>query len=164
MKPTIPDTGMVIRLEGEYAEIRMKHEGSCYKCGAAAIGLCRGGMMQMVIAKNTARARVGDNVKIALVPGVQYQSYFLGFVVPAAALFLGVVAGRSLGDLAGIAALDVITGFSSMFVASFISLRRLKRLASVASIEVAKVLPGALDPALPGPDEKTTEDFFASSY
>jgi positive regulator of sigma E activity len=82
MKPSIPDTGMVIRLERENAVIRMKGDGSCGKCGVAALGLCRGGLMQVLTVKNTERARVGDTVKIGLVQGVQFKGYVLAYVIP----------------------------------------------------------------------------------
>jgi positive regulator of sigma E activity len=140
MKPTIPDTGTVLRLENGNAVIRMKHEGSCRKCGAAAIGLCKGGLMQELTVKNSKQARVGDTVKIGLVQEVQYKGYVLAFVIPAASLLLGAVGGHYLGTYAGFPALDIIAGFLSMIVVSFFSLKRLKRLDSFHSIEIVNVL------------------------
>jgi positive regulator of sigma E activity len=128
-------------LEGEKALIRMKHEGSCRKCGAAAIGLCKGGIMQELTVKNSKQARVGDIVKIGLVQGVQYRGFFLAYVIPAAALIFGIVGGHFLGVYAGFPAMDIIAGFVSMIVVSFFSLRRLKRLDSASSIEIVYVLP-----------------------
>ena len=57
MKPSIPDTGMVIRLEGENAVVRMKVEVSCWKCVEAAIGLCNVGIMQVLTVKNPQRVQ-----------------------------------------------------------------------------------------------------------
>ncbi len=143
MKPSIPDTGMVIRLEGENAVVRMKVEGSCWKCGAAAIGLCKVGIMQVLTVRNPHQASVGDTVKIGLVGRVQYMGYLLAYVFPALALILGSVAGYYLGALLGFPPLDVITGLLSLIVVSFFSFRRLKRLDSCHSIEIVNVL---LDP------------------
>jgi positive regulator of sigma E activity len=140
MKPTIPDTGTVIRLEGEHAVVRMKHEGSCRKCGAAALGMCKAGLMQEVIVKNSKRVRVGDTVKIGLVQRIQFRGYFLAYVVPPAALVFGTVGGHFLGTYMGFPPLDVIAGFTTMIVVSFFSLRRLKRLDSSSSIEIVNVL------------------------
>ena len=140
MKPSIPDTGTVIRLEGENAVISMEGHESCRKCGAAAIGLCRGGMMRVVTVKNSKRVSVGDTVQIGLTQTVQYKGYFLAFVVPPASLIFGVVAGYILGTFTGFPALDIIIGFTSLIAASFFSFRRLKRLDSSHSIEIADVI------------------------
>jgi sigma-E factor negative regulatory protein RseC len=147
MKPTIPDTGTVIRLEGENAVIRLNHDGSCRKCGAAAIGLCKGALMQGLTVKNSQRARVGDTVKIGLVQGIQYKGYLLAYVIPSASLVFGAVGGHFLGTYVGFPPLDIIAGFFSMIVVSFFSLRRLKRLDSFNSIEIVRVL---FDPWNPG--------------
>jgi positive regulator of sigma E activity len=163
MKPTIPDTGTVIRLEGEKAVVRMKHEGSCSKCGAAAIGLCKGGLLQELTVKNSQRARVGDTVKIGLVPGVQYRGYFLAYVVPAAALVFGIVGGHFLGEHAGFPPLDIIAGFLSLIVVSFFSLRRLRRLDATFSIEVVHVIADPWIPSLTSAEE-TTADYHLSCF
>lgn len=164
MKPTIPDTGTVISLEGDNAVIRMRSDGSCRKCGAAAIGLCKGGMMQVLTASNSKRARVGDSVKIGLVQGVQLKGYLLAYVIPAAALVFGAVAGHLLGDYSRSLSLDVITGFFSLIVASLFSLRRLKRLDSSSSIEIVNVLSDTRDSVTPGSDEETISDYYLSYY
>jgi len=140
MKPSIPDTGMVIRLEGENAVVRMKSDGSCGKCGVAALGLCRGGLMQVLTVKNTMGARVGDPVKIGLVQGVKYKGYVLAYVVPVAALLFGIAGGHFLGTYADFPPLDIITGFLSLIVVSCFSMRRLKRLDASSSIEIVNVL------------------------
>lgn len=160
MKPSIPDTGTVIRLEGDAAVIRMKHEGSCRKCGAAAMGLCKGGLMQELTARNTPSARVGETVKIGLVQRVQYAGYVLAYVIPAAALVLGMVGGHFLGAYAGFPPLDILAGFGSLIVASFFSLRRLKRLDASSSIEIVQVLS---DPWRPRSDEGPFPDHFTSN-
>jgi positive regulator of sigma E activity len=164
MKPTIPDTGTIIRLEGENAVISMKGGESCRKCGAAAIGLCKGGLMQVLTVKNAKRARVGDTVKIGLVQGTQFKGYLLAYVIPSAALVFGAVGGHFLGTYAGFPPLDVIAGFTSLIVASFFSLRRLKRLGSSSSIEIVNVLFDSRNPGSLKSDEETIPDYFASSF
>jgi positive regulator of sigma E activity len=163
MKPTIPDTGTVIRLDGELAVIRMKHEGSCRKCGAAAIGLCKGGLMQELTVKNSTGARVKDTVKIGLVQGVQYRGFLLAYVIPAAALVLGIAAGRFLGEHAGFPPLDIIAGFFSLIVVSFFSLRRLKRLDAANAIEIVNILSDPWAPSRQA-DEETIPDHFKAYF
>lgn len=164
MKPAIPDTGTIIRLEGENAVIRMKHEGSCRKCGAAAIGLCKGGLMQELAARNVKQARVGDVVKIGLVQGVQLRGYLLAYVIPAAALVFGSAAGQFLGAYAGFPHLDIIAGMASLFAASFFSLRQLRRLDSASSIEIVDVLSDTREPAPSGADERTISEHYLSYF
>jgi positive regulator of sigma E activity len=164
MKPAIPDTGTVIRLEGEHAVIRMNHEGSCRKCGAAAIGLCKGGIMQELTVRNSKRARVGDDVRIGLVQGIQYRGYFLAYVIPAAALIFGAVGGHLLGTYSGFPTPDIFAGFFSLIVASFFSLRRLKRIDASSSIEIVDVLSDPRGPGNPGSDEEAVSDYFMSSF
>lgn len=164
MKPSIPDTGTVIRLEGEHAVIRMKHEGSCRKCGAAAMGLCKGGLMQELTVKNSQRARVGDAVKIGLVQRVQYTGYFLAYVIPSAALVFGMVGGHFLGTYTGFPAVDIIAGFISLISISFFSLRRLRRLDSSSSIEIVHVLSDPWNPRSPESGAKTIPDCLPSYF
>jgi len=162
MKPGIPDTGTVLRLEGENAVIRMKHEGSCRKCGAAAMGLCKGGLMQELTIRNSERARVGDIVKIGLVPRVLYTGYVLAYVIPAAALVFGMVGGHFLGAYAGFPPLDIISGFFLLIIASFFSLRRLRHLDSMSAIEIVNVLSDSWNPGLQRTDEVPSPGYFTS--
>ncbi len=164
MKPSIPDTGTVIRLEGENAVIRMKGDGSCRKCGVAVLGLCRGGLMQVLTVKNSKRARIGDTVKIGLVQGVQYTGYVLAYVIPSVALIFGAVGGHFLGSYAGFPPLDIIAGFTSLIAVSFLSLRRLKRLDASSSIEIVKVLFDPWNPGSRRSDEETIPDYSLSNF
>ncbi len=152
-------------MEGENAVIRLNHDASCRKCGAAAIGLCKGGLMQELTVKNSKRARIGDIVKIGLVQGIQYKGYLLAYVIPSASLVFGAVGGHFLGTYVGFPQMDIISGFISLIVASFFSLRRLKRLDSANSIEIVNVLfnPWNLRP-LRSDDQETVSDYFSSYY
>lgn len=163
MKLGIPDTGTVLRLEGENAVIRMKHEGSCRKCGAAAMGLCKGGLMRELTVRNSERARFGDIVKIGLVQRVLYTGYVLAYVIPAAALVFGIVGGQFLGAYAGFPLPDIISGFFLLIVASFFSLRRLRRLDSMSAIEIVNVLSDSWNPGLRKTDEVPISGHVTSS-
>ena len=163
MKPSIPDAGTVIRLAGENAVIRMKHEGSCSKCGAAALGLCKGGLMQELTVRNSQRARVGDTVKVGLVRSVQFKGYFLAYVVPTAAFVIGAAGGHILGTYVRYPPLDVVAAFSSLIAVSFFSLRRLKRLDSSSSIEIVDVQSDPWTPWSPGTEGGTIPEYSISN-
>ena len=141
MKPGIPETGTVIRLEGGSAVIRMRSDGgSCGKCGLAKAGMCTGALTQLVTVTNSAQARVGDIVKIGLVRNVQYRGYLSAYVIPTAGLLFGIAGGGALGAALGFPPLDIIGGLFLLLLASFFSFRALRRLDSSSSIEIVSVL------------------------
>jgi positive regulator of sigma E activity len=140
MKPGIPETGTVIRLEGENAVVRMKSDGSCGKCGLAAAGLCTGALAKILTVRNTEKARVGDRVKIGLVPAVQLKGYLLAYVSPLTGLFSGIVIGHFLERYIEFPPMDFIVGLLSLIAVSFFSFRRLKSLDSASAIEIVSVL------------------------
>lgn len=164
MKPGIPETGTVIRLEGGYAVIRMKSEGSCGKCGVAAAGLCTGAITKVLTVRNSRQARVGDLVKIGLVKRVHYTGYVLAYVIPSLALILGAAAGDFLGRFAGFPPMHVTLGFFSLIAASFFSFRRLKRLDSSSGIEIVSVLYDPWNPGSAIPAPETVRDYYRSSF
>lgn len=49
MKPTVPETGIIIRLEGDKAVIRLKGGKSYKGCGMGKVGLCRSGDTSMLL-------------------------------------------------------------------------------------------------------------------
>jgi len=83
MKPTVPETGTIIRIEGENAVIMMKGGKSCKGCGMARIGLCRAGDTSLPLtAKNIVNAGVGDTVEVALDRGTKVKGYFMAYLIP----------------------------------------------------------------------------------
>lgn len=162
MKPAIPDIGTVIRCEGDKAVIRLKHEGSCKGCGAAAMGLCKGGLQQEVIVRNTLHAPVGAAVQIGLVQRVQYAGYVLAYVVPAFGLLFGMVLGHYLAEYAGSPVPDVLLGFLVMIGAAFFSLRRLKRLDSIKAIEIVRIFSGPWVPGCESEDLSLADHYLSS--
>ena len=49
MKPSIPEIGTVIRLQGDIATVMLKGGESCKGCGQAKIGLCKAGGTTMML-------------------------------------------------------------------------------------------------------------------
>lgn len=93
MKSGSPETGTVIRVEGEQAVVRMQGEGACEKCGVAAAGMCTGVLTQTLTARNTEHARPGDTVRIGLSRLAQFTGFALAYVIPSLALFIGSAGG-----------------------------------------------------------------------
>lgn len=143
MKPSVPETGMIISLEGDKAHIILQSSGSCKGCGAAKLGLCKpAGNMSALSAKNTLGAVVGDIVKIELDSGVQTRGYFLAFIIPVFSLIIGTIAGYVIGGYFSIPALEAVLGFIALFLTSFYSLKRLKRLNASSTMVIKEIVSG----------------------
>lgn len=129
MKPTVPETGIIIRLEGDKAVIRLKGGKSCKGCGMGKIGLCRAGDTSMLLtAKNIVRAAVGETVQVGLDRKTKVKGYFMAYLIPAFSLVAGAFAGYLLGEYLGIRYLDTAGGFFTLLTASLFSFRKLREL------------------------------------
>lgn len=127
MKPSIPEIGTVIRLQGDIATVMLKGGESCKGCGQAKIGLCKaGGTTMMLDAKNFIGAKAGDTVTIGLDKGIKAKGYFLSFIMPLASLILGTIIGHIIGEYLSIPQMEVIAGFGIFLLVSFYSFKRLK--------------------------------------
>jgi sigma-E factor negative regulatory protein RseC len=141
MKPSIPEIGTVIRLQGDIATVMLKGGESCKGCGQAKIGLCKAGGTNMVlIAKNHIGAKIGDSVTVGIDKGTKTKGYFLAFIIPLLSLILGTLAGYVIGEHLSIPSLDVMAGFITLSFVSFFSFRRLKILDSSSSMVIKSVI------------------------
>jgi positive regulator of sigma E activity len=129
MKPTVPETGTIIRIEGENAVIQLKSGGPCKGCGMGKIGLCRAGDTSMLLtAKNIVNAGVGETVLVGLDRETKIKGYFLAYLIPLFALLAGTAAGHMFGGYLSKPYLDVIGGFLTLPVAALLSFRQLRKL------------------------------------
>lgn len=141
MKPSIPEIGTIIRMEGDTAIILLQGGEHCEGCGAGKLGLCKpSGNAGLLKAKNNINASVGDKVKVGLAFDVQTSGYLLAFVIPLISLVAGTLAGHFAGQYFSIAYLEVVTGFAALSLTLFFTLRRLKRLDSSYTLTVNEVL------------------------
>lgn len=141
MKPGVPETGTVLRLEGGSAVIMMRGGKSCKGCGAAEIGLCRaGGTSMFVTADNDSGADVGDTVRIELDNRIKIKGFSLAYLVPLASFIAGAMAGNTIGAYLGVPALDIVMGFAGLFLASFFSFRTLRNLDKSHRMVVTRII------------------------
>lgn len=141
MKPSIPEIGTILRMEGDTAVILLQGGEHCEGCGAGKLGLCKpSGNAGLLRAKNTIKASVGDKVKVGLAVDIQTSGYLLAFVVPVISLVAGTLAGHLAGQHFSIPYLEVITGFAALALTLCYTLRRLKRLDSSYTLTVNEVL------------------------
>jgi sigma-E factor negative regulatory protein RseC len=141
MKPSVPETGIIIRIEGDNAVIRLKGGKSCKGCGMGEIGLCRAGDTSMLLtAKNVVKAGVGETVQVGLDRKTKVKGYFMAYLIPIFALMAGTVAGDMLGGYFSMPALDAIGGFLMLMVASLLSFRKLRKLDAAHMMVANKII------------------------
>ena len=141
MKPTVPETGTIIRIEGGNAVIMMKGGKSCKGCGMSKIGLCRAADTSMSLtAKNVVNARVGDTVEVSLDRGTKVKGYCMAYFIPVFSLLLGTLAGQLLGRHFSIQHLDVAGGFLTLLLAALFSFRKLKDLDATHMMVAKKII------------------------
>lgn len=97
MKPTVPETGKVIKLDRDMAVVLLQSGESCKGCGAAAIGLCKSsGMTATLTVRNTKQAIPGDTVTVVLDKGIQRMGFLLAYGVPLVCFIAGSLLGYVL--------------------------------------------------------------------
>jgi positive regulator of sigma E activity len=142
MKPTVPETGLVIKTEGDTAVVFMRARESCRGCGAAAIGLCRAsGLTATLAVKNTRHAVPGDTVTVALDKGVQRKGFLLAYGIPLFSFLAGSFCGHMLGGNLALPSLDIALGFFSLLASSAVSYRYLRILNASSTMMISKIIP-----------------------
>lgn len=140
MKPSIPETGTVIRINNGLATVMLNGGDSCKNCSAGKIGICKpSGNISIITAAATEGINPGDTVKITLDSATQSKGMFLAFIVPLLSLFAGTIAGYVIGRQFQISYIEVITGFIFFLIASLITLKRLRRIESSVRLSVKKI-------------------------
>jgi len=148
MKPTIPETGRVIRVDKDMAVILLHQGQACKVCGAAEIGLCKSSVAEStLIVKNKVNAIPGDTVRIALDKATQTKGLLLAYVIPVACFISGAILGHIAGGALAIPSLEVLTGFISLVGSALYSLGKLKKLDRVSSMTIKEIVsdPAFLD-------------------
>ena len=141
MKPTVPETGRVIKLDRDMAVVLLNPEKSCKGCGAAAIGLCKpsGGMSTLTV-KNTNHAVPGDTVTVGLDKTVQRRGFLLAYIIPLVSFIAGSVLGYIANAKVSIPSFDAFTGFVFLIASAAWSLRRLKKLDKSSSLTIKEIV------------------------
>ncbi len=141
MKPTVPEIGTILRLDGENAVVLLKGEKSCKGCGAGKLGLCKaGGDSMMLTARNLAGAQTGDTVLVGIDQDVQIKGYFLAYIFPLLSFIVGSVVGYIMGNYLSIPSLDALLGFTALSATAVYTFVRLRRLDLAYKMTVKKVL------------------------
>jgi sigma-E factor negative regulatory protein RseC len=93
----IEETGVVKKIEGITATVTVQKRGACEGCSAT--GVCETAADGMEIkALNTARAKVGQTVRVTIKPQTYVKGTMMIYGLPMAALIAGAIIGKNLGD------------------------------------------------------------------
>jgi sigma-E factor negative regulatory protein RseC len=113
MGESLIKTGVVKAVRGNMAVVVTRHESECESCSArdTCATLGGSGANREVMARNTARAQVGDVVKISIGGSAFLKVTFLVYMVPILALIGGALLGYFLSA--------VLTGNKDLFVGIF---------------------------------------------
>jgi positive regulator of sigma E activity len=141
MKPSVPETGKIIRIEGNAAVIIFESRKSCKGCGAAKIGLCKaGGISMFLTTLNTAAAKLGDEVIVGVDKKTQRLGYLLAYLIPLFGFIGGAIIGSFLGKYFAIPALDVVSAFILLGLSSAFSFSKLRELDRSHHMEVKRIV------------------------
>lgn len=141
MKPTVPETGEVIKLEGDLAKVALRGSGACKSCSAGQLGLCKPtGNMSVLIAKNILNAKVGDTVIVGVDRSVQTRGFLLAFIIPLSCFIIGAIIGYFLNKRLSIPSLEVIAGFIALLCSAFLTFRRLKIIDSTSQMAITDII------------------------
>jgi len=141
MKPSIPETGRVIKVDKDMAVVLLHPGQSCRGCGAAEIGLCKAsGSVSTLTARNRVNATPGDTVRITLDNATQTRGFLLAYVIPLVCFIAGVVFGHVVGKALAVNSFEVLTGFISLVCAELYCLKKLKKLDHTSSLAIKEVV------------------------
>lgn len=141
MKPTIPEKGLVTKIEGNIATIALKSEGACHNCGAGKLGLCKpSGGVSTITAKDKVGAQVGDTVRIGMDSSIQVKGFLLAFIIPIICFVAGSVMGLYLNRSLAVPFLEVMIGFASLIIASLFTFKKLRKIDKNAELVILGIV------------------------
>lgn len=89
------EEGMVIKVEGNLAQVEIERKSACGACGICS---SVGKNTMIAKAKNNIGADIGDKVKLKIPPVSPLKAAFILFILPLFGLFLGYGIGTAITD------------------------------------------------------------------
>ncbi|MFN3479155.1 MAG: SoxR reducing system RseC family protein [Thermodesulfovibrionales bacterium] len=140
MKPSIPETGTVIRIDNGLATVMLNGGDSCKNCSAGKLGICKpSGNVSIITASAEEGINPGDSVRVTLDSATQSKGMLLAFIFPLFSLFAGTLAGYLINKGLAIPYMEVVAGFLSFLITSYFTFRRLKRMDSSVRLSLKKI-------------------------
>jgi positive regulator of sigma E activity len=166
MKPTVPETGTVLKTEGDTALVLLKGGQSCKGCGAGKMGLCSSGKGSMMLrAGNAVGAHTGDFVLVGVDEAVRRKGYSLAYLLPLISFIAGSLIGHLAGKHLSVPFLDAVSGFSAFLATAAFTLLRLRKLDRTCRMSIKKVLSdGVFTAVLKSDEERRYESYHVAGY
>jgi positive regulator of sigma E activity len=166
MKPTVPETGTVLKTEGDTALVLLKGGQSCKGCGAGKMGLCSAGKGSMMLsAGNAVGAHAGDFVLVGVDKAVRWKGYALAYLFPLLSFITGAFIGHLAGGYFAVPYLDAVSGFSAFLATSAFTLLSLRKLDRTCHMSIMKVISdGVFTAELKSDEERRYESYHAVSH
>jgi positive regulator of sigma E activity len=141
MKPTVPETGTVLKTEGDTALVLLRGGQSCKGCGAGKMGLCGAGKGSMMLtAGNAVGAHTGDFVLVGVDEVVRWKGYSLAYLLPLLSFIAGSFIGHFAAGYLAVQYLDAVSGFLAFFATAAFTLLRLRKLDRTCRMSIKKVI------------------------
>lgn len=122
MTDCMMERGEVVALEGELAKVQVRRMAACSgcqnkrECGVNTINDALGakhGKVFSVYAKNSASAKVGDQVEVALPSQALLKMSLMAYAMPVVLLLFGAALGQTLGGSEPSSILGALLGAAS---------------------------------------------------
>lgn len=109
-------TGIVVDQMGEFSKVKLLRHTACGNCGACQLGDDQKDIM--LVARNSAKANVGDMVEVSMATGGVLSAAFIMYVIPLVGLFAGLMLGQLLfsGNDGLVALMGVLLMATSFFI------------------------------------------------
>lgn len=90
------EEGRIIKIEGNLARIEIERKSACRTCGLCSL---RGKNTMLAEAENSIGAKAGERVRIEIPSSIILKGALLFYILPLAALILGMVLGIKITHL-----------------------------------------------------------------
>jgi len=122
----IEESGVVLSVQGDMAEVEAQRQSSCggcavtATCGTSLLARHLGGRRSLLRAHNTIGAQPGEAVIIGIPEGALLDASFVAYLVPLLTMIAGGIVGAYIGDWAAPAytqALSILSGVGGLAAA-----------------------------------------------
>lgn len=117
----VEDIGKVVGVEGDNAFVEVERTSACAQCGLREVEELAGGR-PVFMALNTAKAAVGEMVKVRVQSVAYLKASAFIYGIPIVFLVIGAVIGFSLAGKFGVSsdAMSAVLGMAGLIVGSII--------------------------------------------
>ncbi len=134
MSDQVSDTGIITKIDGNYATITIETTDSCKDCGIRFLCSPGSDKDKIITLENTIEAKVGDRVSISETSNILLKLSFLQYGLPLIGFLLGIIIATQINiKLQPIELYQFICGLLGLGLAGLISYLIIKKMAKKPS-------------------------------